>query len=81
MSASHVSDEHRRGIVKIQRQLTEPRDATVLITSDELDLIVLQPMPPWLLAWFGDAVKFYAEVDIWGDSIMLLEKVAPEQQP
>ena len=52
------------GIVKVQRQLNEPQDATALITSNDDAIHVILPMTSGLLARFGDRLKFYCRAKL-----------------
>jgi hypothetical protein len=63
-------------IVKVQRQLSPPRDRTVLFTSGDPVLCVLQPMTADMLAWFEeDELMFYAEAELRDGVPQLRRKV------
>lgn len=64
-----------RGIVKVQRQLNEPRDSSALIYSRNNSIHVILPMSSELLQMFGTDLKFYAYAELVGTIIEIKKRV------
>lgn len=65
-----------RGIVKVQRQLNAPRDASALITNKSGSIYYIAEMHPTLLAMFGSDLKFYARAVLRGTIINVQARVS-----
>lgn len=64
-------------IVKVQRELTTGSvDRSVLIYNENMSIYLHAPMTPEILKWFKKyQLKFYAEAELNGTIINLLNKV------
>jgi len=66
------------GIVKVQRQLSPPRDGSALISNRLGTVYCVGPMTPDLLGMFTDEddLKFYAYAELRGTLITIRRRVS-----